>query len=527
MAYIYQPGGQTSGTTNSNYPNLTGLLRPQFQEAYQSSVAASCPAYKMLKTDVATTPAGGNSFNWNIVTQISGAAGWGGIGTSGATYGVTPAPMGRMIGAATATASYKYLMASSPLTMQNVALFNNNPDSRIDLLELLDSDLLTTIGKSYERALFGNYISSWTTSVATTPTQDTTGVLATITSASAAGGAGQNLTITIALGNGHPRQFFRGMQLIWGTYADLIYSNNSGVADAGDAAITNTNMTTRQGTLLSYSISSAGVVSLTVAPNDSSKTLAVVLAANPVTDPVYLACGDGAQGVTFTWGSNTYNPFNSAGNEIFGFRLMGQSSGSLFGVNPSTRGYGSWVGVVDSGGLSGTSTRAWSHQDFQGFCENYAQINAVAGNGQAFPGEDGAELGQIKKLFMSDYFITKFKATIPGVNMLQPLDPEVGLSPKSIKYDLNGTIMEIVISPRHPVDELTIVDPMAVHRAETVPLGPVEPFGGPFTPNAPGAPSSVSRSFMATEAVITDRRCGIGRYTNLAVDNWAVASLAD
>lgn len=513
MAYIYQPGGQTSGTTNSNYPNLTNLLRPQFQEAYQSSVAASCPAYKMLKTDVATTPAGGNSFNWNIVTQISGAAGWGGIGTSGATYGVTPAPMGRMIGAATATASYKYLMASSPLTMQNVALFNNNPDSRIDLLEMLDSDLLTTIGKNYERALFANYATLYhdVAGVKTAITGiDGTGVLAEITTAAGPAAAGATLTITIALGNGHPRQFFRGMQLLWGTYDVLV----------GSTAKPN-----QQGTLLSYSISSAGVVSLVVAPNDSTATLEVP--AISATAPTYLVCGDGVQSVTFSWGVNGSNPFNSLNNEIFGFRKMGTNSGSLFGVDPSTRGYGSWVGVVDSGGLSGTATRAWSHQDFQGFCENYAQLNAVAGAGQAFPGEDGAELGQLKKLFMSDYFITKFKATIPGVNMLQPLDPEVGLSPKSIKYDLNGTLMEIVISPRHPVDELTVVDPMAVHRAETVPLGPVEPFGGPFTPNAPGAPSSVSRSFMATEAVITDRRCGIGRYTNLAVDNWAVASLAD
>ena len=515
MAYIYQPGGQTSGTTNSNYPNLTGLLRPQFQEAYQSSVAASCPAYKMLKTDVATTPAGGNSFNWNIVTQISGAAGWGGIGTSGATYGVTPAPMGRMIGAATATASYKYLMASSPLTMQNVALFNNNPDSRIDLLEMLDSDLLTTIGKNYERALFGNY-TTITSNNATVTGIDNTGVLAKITNPGGGGAvgpvaAGASISITIALGDGHPRQFFRGMQLVWGNYAALTGS--------GD-------LSAQQGTLSSYSIASNGTVTLTVLPNSSAAQLTVPNSA-VAADPIYLACGDGAQATTFSWGVNGANPFNSVSNEIFGFRAMGQATGSLFGVDPSTRGYGSWVGVVDSGGLSGTATRAWSHQDFQGFCENYAQLNAVAGVGQAFPGEDGAELGQCKTLFMSDYFITKFKATIPGVNMLQPLDPEVGLSPRSIKYDLNGTIMEIVISPRHPVDELTLVDPMAVHRAETVPLGPVEPFGGPFTPNAPGAPSSVSRSFMATEAVITDRRCGIGRYTNLAVDNWAVASLAD
>lgn len=512
MAAVFQPGGQTSGSQSATYQNLSYLLRPAYLDAYQSTVAAHCPAYKMLKSDVDTIPTGGLNFNFNIVSRISGAAGFGGVISTGAYYGLTPAPMGRMVGSAQGTATFKSLMASAPLTTQNISLFQKNPNAPLDLLAVLDDDLLTSIGKSYERLLFGNTVSS-VLSGGVAQSIDGTGILATLVTGVNQVAQGQPISIPISLGNGHPRQFYRGMQLLWGTYAQL----------SGSSQLPN-----QQGQLAGYTIASNGTVTLEVYPNFDGATLEVVLDNNPANNPVYLVCGDGASGVSFNWGVNTANPFNSMGNEPYGFRHMGQTSGALFGINPSTPATNNWIGVVDNGGLSGNATRQFTAISFQQFALKYAELNAVSQGGKMSPGADGAEVRPPKMAFMSEYFLPTFKAQVPGVAVLDPLAPEGGVSPDTIPYVIRGQRIDFMTSPRHPVDEITIIDTDAVKKPENLPLSPVTPYGGsPYTPQAPGFPTGLNRSFQAVEAIICTRRQGIGRYTNISVPNWTTAALND
>ena len=100
-------------------------------------------------------------------------------------------------------------------------------------------------------------------------------------------------------------------------------------------------------------------------------------------------------------------------------------------------------------------------------------------------------------------------------------------SQDTISYNVRGQKISFMTSPRHPVDEITVIDTDKVKRAENIPLSPVAPYGGPWTPMTPGFPSALNRSFQAVEAIITTNRAAIGRYTNISVSNWTTVPLLD
>lgn len=477
------PVGTQSGS------NADFLFREVYRQAMPWSVAVGCPAWGMLREMAQVEDGGGLNFNFNVKTELSGAAGFGGpnyLKSSGAAQpnqGISYFPMPREGKQGKGTASYKEYQAQGVITQNSINRAKKSGAAAMDVEAEVDTEAAFGMAKTIERALFRNVYSSGTV----------TGVLGVVLADAT---AATTMTMTVNVDLGHCRQFYAGMQLAWGTALQLTDT---------------TSILQQTGRLISYTVDSAGVVSLVVASPNATNIDA--------TAGHLIVVGDNAQGATYT--AFDVNPWNGYNREITSFREMALDSGTLFGLDPTV--HLSWKGVADTS----TSRRALTATALKRWMTKFSQLNQAPKDGASSFAEAGnIEKGAPSCLFMSDYLLPDFEAALPGITLQQPLDPEMGLDETRLTFNVNGKPIKIVTSPRHPPDEITAVDFKAVNRVVLAEIAEVSTPDGQTYQTLPGSPTTYFKAWMGQGEVICTRRRGIGYFADIDVD-WTKVALED